>query len=255
MKGLRKIGGALAVFTGGAVAKPAETVRAPWVPPSPAPWVPTDPAAAGGGRLVFGFDATASRSGSWPAAQRLQDSLLGALPGQLDVALTVHSGGKLERFTRFTSDPGKLRDMAAGVVCKSGGTRLLDMLGKVNALGNVDVVLYVGDLFEESSSDASRIAAKLASRKTRVIILQEGRDPCARGVFAEIADATGGALLPFDISSVARVKELTALVQAVAVLAVGDVDALKLAAPAMPAATLLLGHINAPKALGGRVKQ
>ena len=95
MKGLRKIGGALAVFTGGAVAKPAETVARPGCRRRRRRG-PADPAAAGGGRLVFGFDPTASRSGSWPAAQRLQDSLLGALPGQLDVALTVHGGGKLE---------------------------------------------------------------------------------------------------------------------------------------------------------------
>jgi hypothetical protein len=190
----------------------------PWVPGDlpalpalPGAVRPVKPAAAKPGelpplpelrkRLVFGFDATASRSQSWPAAQRLQDTLLGALPGQLDVALAWHSGGQLKPLTRFTSDPGKLRDMAAGVVCKSGGTRLLDILGKVDALGNVDLLLYAGDCFEESGPEACRIAAKLARRKTRVIILQEGDDPHARTVFAAIADATGGALLPFDISS------------------------------------------------------
>ena len=79
------------------------------------------------------------------AAKGLTDTLLGTLPGQLDVALAVHGGEKLHTFTGFTANAGKLRDKAAGVQCRAGFTKLLDILRRVDSLGNVDVVLYIGD--------------------------------------------------------------------------------------------------------------
>ena len=59
-------------------------------------------------RLVFGFDATASREPAWATARTVTDSLVRALPGELDVALAVHGGGLLHTFTEFTSNPNKV---------------------------------------------------------------------------------------------------------------------------------------------------
>ena len=71
-------------------------------------------------RLVFGFDATASREPAWAAARQVTDALVRALPGELDVALAVHGGGQLHTFTEFTTNPATLRDRAAAIECLSG---------------------------------------------------------------------------------------------------------------------------------------
>ena len=66
-------------------------------------------------RLIFGFDATASREPAWATARTVTDALVKALPGELDVALAVHGGSMLHTFTEFTADPNRLRDRAAGI--------------------------------------------------------------------------------------------------------------------------------------------
>src|ERR1700722_12498975 len=43
-------------------------------------------------KLLFAFDGTWSREPAWQTAIPLTDSLLGALPDQLDVALAGHGG-------------------------------------------------------------------------------------------------------------------------------------------------------------------
>jgi len=200
------------------------------------------------GKLVFGFDATGSRSVEWDAARRLQDVLFKAVPGELDVALAVHGGGRLHTFTPFLSDAGKLRKIAAGIRCQTGGTRLLDILAQVPE--GVGVVLYIGDSFEESPIEAARLADALKAQGTRVIILFDRHDFSQRtteDVFAEIAERTGGAVLPFDISALKHLRDLLA---AVAVLAVGGVELLEQKQQSMPAATLLLEHLGSAKKLG-----
>jgi hypothetical protein len=242
---LGKLSGALTLWRGGAIDKPARNVPAPWVPPLPAAWVP--PAReADRPRLLFAVDGTHSRAVAWAAAKRLTDSLFKALPGSLDVALAVHGGGRLHTFTHFTADPGELRDLASGVTCQLGSTRLLDILKRVLKIRGVSTVLYIGDAFEEDEGEARRIAAALGKRRTRVIILHDGPP---LDVFAVIAERSGGALLPFDASAI---DALSDLFEVVAVLAAGDVEALKTAAPTMPAATLLLEHLTDRKAIGRR---
>ena len=172
------------------------------------------------------------------------NSLFKALPGSLDVGLAWHSGGRVHPFTDFTADPGELRDLASGVICQAGGTRLLDILKRVLKLRGVRTVLYIGDAFEEDEGEARRIAVALRKRGTRVIILHDGPPPDA---FGEIAERSGGALLPFDASAI---DALSDLFEVVAVLAVGDVEALKTVAPTMPAATLLLEHLSDRKLIG-----
>ena len=201
-------------------------------------------------RLLIGFDATASREATWKQATRLTDTLLAALPGQLQVALAAHGGGQLHWITPYTTNAGKLRDKAGGVIPQGGYTRLLDILGH-KAAQHADVVLYIGDAFEESAARARKIANQLGRRGTRVIILQEGSDDHARSVFADIAERTGGALLPFDISSFDCIgKELLELV---AVLAVEGVEAVE-AKKETPAAQLLLSNLDPKRLLIGHTK-
>lgn len=234
----------------------------PWVPPSTVtvtksapvpkvetaeavgPWVPPETMTAL--RLVLAVDATASRARSWAAAKLLTDNVLCALPGKLKAALAVHGGNRVKLFTRFTSDPGKLRDMAAGIECEAGETRLLDILNQVLEKREVGWVVYIGDAFEEDEVKARKIANKLRANETRVIILHDGPP---LDVFASITERTGGALLPFDASALDRMGELLA---AVAVVAVGGTEALKAKQATMPAATLLLEHLDPKRLLIGR---
>jgi hypothetical protein len=133
----------------------------------------------------------------------------------------------------------------AGVRCLAGYTRWLDILGRVAAL-DVALMIMVGDVFEESTQEACRLADVLGARGTRVIVLHDGPPP---DVFGEIAGRTGGALLPFDNSGVGRVTDLLA---AAAMLAVGGTELLEAKRQTMPAAKLLLEHLRGSKRIGRR---
>ena len=196
-------------------------------------------------RLVFGIDATASREPAWQAARETTNALFDALPGQLDVALAVHGGSELHTFTGFTSQPGELRDTAAGIVCRAGGTRLVEVLARSRDAGDVRVVVYIGDVFEEDADEAAAVADTLRLRGCRVVILHDrgqapAYDPSVE-VFQDIARRTGGAVLPFDARSKGKLREI---LEAVATLAVGGVKLLQERRKALPGAALLLQHLS-----------
>jgi hypothetical protein len=235
--------------------EPAQAVNGPPLPPKPEllrAETSLRSASAELRRLLIGFDATESRKATWKEAARLMDTLLTTLPGKVELSLAAHGGGRLHTVTRYTTDARKLRQKAAEVYCEAGYTRMLDILAHAAAL-KANLIIYVGDAFEESPRRARKIADKLGRLGIRVIILQEGSDGGARDAFAEIAERTGGALLPFDISSFDRIgKELLELV---AVLAVGGVEAVKAKAATMPAATtLLLENLDPKRLLIGQAK-
>ncbi len=214
----------------------------PLIEPAPLPPLPELPRA----KLVLAFDATASRSAAWATSGALTEALLAALPGQLDVALAVHGGNKLHTFTRFEKDARKLCDRVAGVRCQAGETRLLDILARVLATDGVSTVVYVGYVFEEVEGQARKLAAALAARNIRLIVLQDAdcMEPAEKGIFAEITAVTGGALLPFDAAALPKLRKLF---EAVAVLAVGGTELLAAKQATMPAAALLLEHVKGPK--------
>jgi hypothetical protein len=221
----------------------------PAVAPIAAPVVADLPRA----KVVFGMDGTASREDAVRTSIPLTDALLASMPGQLDAAFAVHGGGKLHTFTRFTRDASKLRDRAASVRCMAGGTRMLDMLSRVLETEGVTVVVYVGDVFEESEKQARKLAALMAARNIRLIILQDaphlspldyGGPYVETNIFAEMAALTGGCVLPFEASALPRLRDL---LSAVAVLAVGGTPMLAAKQESMPAARLLLEHLKGNK--------
>jgi hypothetical protein len=201
--------------------------------------------------LVFAVDATESRSTAWEVSRELTDDLINALPGQLHVALAVFGGNTVHTFTPFLSNAHELRKIAAGINCMGGRTMLNPILRRALEEDGVNVVTYIGDSFEESAPEAYALADALKDRGTRVIVLydrvidQPGFTDSAAGVFAAIAAKTGGAVLPFDISSVAKLKKLLA---AIAALAVGGIALLE--RQKSPGAVLLLEHMDAAKRIG-----
>jgi hypothetical protein len=227
-----------AALYGPVTTRPAPPVTAPVPPPAVAD-LPRP-------KLVFAMDGTASRETAVRMSVPLTDALLAALPGQLDVAFAVHGGGTLHTFTRFERDARKLRDRAAGVRCKAGGTQLLPILSRVLETEGVSTVVYIGDVFEESERQARKLAGLMGKRSIRLIVLQDADcigDP-EKGIFAEMASLTGGCVLPFDASALPRLRDL---LSAVAVLAVGGTPMLAAKQESMPAARLLLEHLKGNK--------
>jgi hypothetical protein len=195
-------------------------------------------------RLIFGFDATASREPAWAAARTVTDALVQALPGELDVALAVHGGSMLHTFTEFTSDPNRLRDRAAGITCIAGFTRMLPILTRSLSNPGVRVVVYIGDVFEESPVRGRKLADAMGLKGIKLVVLHDTADWNAKRdaeVFLDLARRTGGCVLPFDANAPARLRELLA---AVAVYAVGGQQLLEEKRAEMPGATLLLQHLK-----------
>jgi hypothetical protein len=195
-------------------------------------------------RLIFGFDATASREPAWAAARKVTDALVKALPGELDVALAVHGGSMLHTFTEFTADPNTLRDRAAGISCIAGFTRLLPILSRALSNPGVRVVVYIGDVFEESPVRGRKLADAMGQKGIKLIVLHDTADWNAKRdaeVFLDLARRTGGCVVPFDANAPARLRELLA---AVAVYAVGGTEMLEEKREEMPGAVLLLEHLR-----------
>jgi hypothetical protein len=195
-------------------------------------------------RLVFGFDATASREPAWAAARQVTDALVRALPGELDVALAVHGGSRLHTFTDFTTNPAALRDLAASVQCQSGATRLLPILSRALAAPGVRVVTYIGDVFEESPARGCKLADTMGQRGIALFVLHDVADWNARRdaeLFLDLARRTGGCVLPFDARAPDRLRELLA---AIAVYAVGGTALLTERSQTQPGAALLLRHLD-----------
>src|SRR5271165_2696119 len=205
---------------------------------------PTETAAPSRPRLVFAVDATASREPAWAAARRVTDALVKALPGELDVALAVHGGSRVHTFTAFTNDARTLRDRAAGVSCQAGMTRLLPILATTLKQQSVRVVIYIGDVFEESLPHGRDLADSLGARGTKLIVLHDTSDNGARRdaeIFWDLAKRTGGCVLPFNANTPDRLRDI---LSAVAVYAVGGEKLLRERRHALPGAVALLEHLG-----------
>lgn len=208
---------------------------------------PAETAAPARPRLVFAVDATASREPAWAIARQVTDALVKALPGQLDVALAVHGGSRVHTFTAFTNNAATLRDRAAGVVCQAGTTRLLPILSASLKQSAVRVVIYIGDVFEESVVQGRRLADAMGAEGIRLIVLHDTADTAARRdveVFWDLAKRTGGCVLTFDANAPGRLRDL---LSAVAVYAVGGEKLLQERRHELPGAVALLEHLNPGK--------
>ena len=106
----------------------------------------------------------------------MTDALVKALPGELDVALAVHGGSMLHTFTEFTADPTTLRDRAAGIRCIAGFTRLLPILSRALSNPGVRVVVYIGDVFEESPARGRKLADAMGPKGIKLIVLHDTAD-------------------------------------------------------------------------------
>ena len=199
-------------------------------------------------RLLFAMDATASREPSWNVAKEITGAMFEAVPGELDVALAYHGGGRLKEVTPFSSDARAFLDKIQQVRCQAGGTALNDVLVATTDMTRLKALIYIGDCFEESADEARTLAGQLKLKGVRSFMFHEeaswriGYDvTTAQDVFGMIAQITGGALLPFDENAPEKVKEL---LEAIAIYAVGGIRLLEQKQRLLPAAKHLLEQMR-----------
>jgi hypothetical protein len=121
---------------------------------------------------------------------------------------------------------------------------MLPLVSRALATPGVRVVVYTGDVFEESLGRGQKIADAMGRAGIKLFVLHDVADWMARRdaeVFLDLARRTGGCVLPFDANAPARLRELLA---AVAVYAVGGMALLEEKRSAMPGAVVLLRHMK-----------
>lgn len=195
-------------------------------------------------RLVFAIDATGSRQATWDNAKKIIDSMFTALPGEVDIALAVHSGNEVSKFTDFSSDVARFRHEAKSVLCKPGRTQLCEVMQKALENTGIKVFIYVGDAFEESDAAAYELGDEFKARGIRAIMMHDESsqaNPAARTVFEEIARRTGGVCCDFRSADLGGMKDI---LQAVAVLAAGGIKLLEQKRAQLPGAAKLLPFLK-----------
>lgn len=179
-------------------------------------------------RLMFALDATASRQATWDQACQLQSEMFLSTTdlGQLEVQLCFYRGHAEFGFSPWYTDSNRLLKKMNSVFCLGGITQIARVLRhaiKQRKLGEISALVFIGDCVEEPPALLYKLAGQLALYDVPVFLFYEGEDAAAQAVFREMAAITDGACCPFDSTSPQQLREL---LQAVAVYAVGGVDAL-----------------------------
>jgi hypothetical protein len=183
------------------------------------------------GRLMFGLDATASRAPTWAIARNLQAKMfLEAAPiGRLDVQLVYYRAYEC-RASKWASSGEQLAHLMNRIECRSGCTQIGHVLAHALLEAEkaaVQALVFIGDAVEESVEELAALAGKLGAAGLPIFVFQEGRDPAVRKAFRLLALKSGGAYFEFNPNASRAVEQLSDQLNAIARLAVGDVEALQ----------------------------
>lgn len=176
---------------------------------------------AGGGRLIFALDATASRQPSWDQASHLQAEMFTAAHalGGLSVQLVFYRGYRECKSSPWLNDSAELLRRMTSVSCRAGHTqieRILRHAAKEARKAKVDALVFVGDAVEEAIDDLGNAAGELGLLGLPCFMFHEGHNPRVRQAFEEVAKLSGGACCSFDASSAAQLRDLLGAVAAYA---------------------------------------
>lgn len=175
------------------------------------------------GKLIFGFDATASREPTWAVAQELQASMFAAVRN-LDVQLAVFRGVEL-LISPWEDDPSKLKDLMSQIHCVGGNTQISRLLQHILDAGKAQTInafVFIGDTFEEQGASPQILAQAKALGDLKVpgFLFLEGEGSfwgqSAETMYKEIAKLTNGAFAKFDASATKTLEDLLASVAAFA---------------------------------------
>ena len=187
---------------------------------------------SGTGRLIFAFDATASRQETWDAACQLQAEMFREVSrvgagGTLNIQLLYYRGISECKASGWTSRSDKLLRLMESILCHAGRTQIGKVLAhakKETQLLKVAAVVFVGDAMEENPDTLIPDADALGRLGVPVFMFQEGGDRAVEQVFRQIASHSHGAYCRFDAGAA---KQLGQLLKAVALYAVGGLKALQ----------------------------
>ena len=186
---------------------------------------------SGTGRLIFAFDATASRQETWDAACQLQAEMFREVSrvgagGTLNIQLLYYRGISECKASGWTSRSDKLLRLMESILCHAGRTQIGKVLAhakKETQLLKVAAVVFVGDAMEEKLDDLCHAAGALGLLGVPAFMFQEGHDAITEQAFREIARLTRGAYCRFDPGAAHQLAEL---LRAVAAYAAGGLRAL-----------------------------
>jgi hypothetical protein len=195
-------------------------------------------------RVILAADATHSRSDAWDMAANLTAGMLREVAnlGSLDVQLAFYRGVDECQASGWVSEPERLAKMMTRVQCSAGRTQIERILAhaiKETRKASVDALIFIGDAMEESPDMLVSKAHELGKLSVKAFLFQEGDDALVKRVFQDIAKATGGAWAKFDSGAA---KQLGDLLKAVALVAVGGIQALE--GRKDEASRLLLGQMR-----------
>jgi hypothetical protein len=198
----------------------------------------------GSGRLIFALDATASRRETWDMACQLQGDMFRSVAaiGGLNVQLVYYRDLSECRSSRWVTDPNQLAKLMTRIDCRAGKTQIGKILAhakRETGVLKVSALVFVGDAFEEDEDKLLPDAHELGRLGVPVFMFQEGNNRTVERVFREIARLSNGAYCRFDEGSA---EQLSELLKAVAVFAVGGVAALEASKDA--GAIKLLGQLR-----------
>lgn len=184
------------------------------------------------GRLMFALDATASREPTWAIARELQAKMFreAAPIGRLNVQLVYYRGDAECRATKWMEGGEQLAQLMNRIDCEAGTTQIGRVLGhalRETEKAQVQALVFVGDAMEEQLDVLAAMAGKLGTLGCPIFMFHEGRDAAVRSAFRLLALKSGGAYFEFNPDTSRAVEQLSEQLNAVARLAVGDVEALQ----------------------------
>jgi hypothetical protein len=174
------------------------------------------------GRLMFAL--------KWAIARDLQTKMFRdvAPVGKLDVQLVYYRGDEC-RTSKWVSSGEQLAHLIDRIDCESGYTqicRVLEHALRENEKAAVHALVFIGDAMEEQIDVLADAAGKLGTQGVPIFIFQEGRDAAVRRAFRLLALKSGGAYFEFNPDKPQAVEQLSQQLNAIARLAVGDIEAL-----------------------------
>lgn len=186
------------------------------------------------GRLLFGLDATASRAATWAVARDLQAKMfrVAAPIGKLDVRLIYYRNEEC-RASKWVTSGEHLAQLMNSIGCEAGPTQIGRVFAhalRENEQTPVQALVFIGDAFEEELETVAAMASKCGMLGLPLFMFQDvsqGRDATARKAFRLFALKSGGAYFEFNPNTSRAVEQLSAQLNAIARLAVGDTKALQ----------------------------
>jgi len=194
------------------------------------------------GRLIFALDATASRGPTWNIARDLQAKMFreAAPLGELELQL-VYYGGTTCQASRWHKSGERLVQLMNGIKCEGGCTqigRVLEHVLHEHEKAPIKAVTFIGDAIEVDDGPwagiatdridvLSDLAGQLGAKGVPLYMFQEGHDDKVAGVFRIMALRSGGKYFQFNPEKPRAIERLSAQLNAVARLAVGDTGAVK----------------------------